>query len=320
MKLLVRWGKLGFSLLMLLVVLYVSNPGHLLPALLQADAELLLVGVGLWGLIQALNVYKWYLLNRAQGLHVSYRQLFNIYFIGMFFNTFLPSGFGGDAVRAYQLARLTRQGGTSTASVILDRMTSLYALLLLATVALSFAPKALQVIPVSWMLGLDLLGALAFYVLLQPSWLMHVLRFPWVARSEKIRAFIEEVASSTLSLGAATRIFLITLGISLVFQFLGAVEHHFFLRALGITTPFASTALFFPILTIVSSLPISVNGLGLREGGWVYFLGTLGVAREDAVLVGLISFSMLLLSGIWGAFVYMGARRKPQKPLMGPEG
>lgn len=314
------WLKLIFSVGMLAYILYISNPHQILPALYKANFGLLMAGVGLWILIQLMNVYKWWLLNRAQGISLPYKQLLDVYFIGMFFNSFLPSGFGGDAMRAYEMSRLTRQGGTSTVSVIIDRFTSLYALVLMATVALLFAPEELRVIPFPWLLGLDLLGALGFYALLQGSWIRQILKLPMVASRTRISRFLEEIASSTVSLRASTRTLFMSLGISLGFQFLSAVEHHFFIKALGIQTPFSSTALFFPILTIVSSLPVTINGLGLREGGYVYFLGLLGVARGDAVLVGLISFSMLLLSGMWGAIVYMGSRRESPQPLEGRNG
>lgn len=320
MKRVGSWLKLLFSLGMLAYILYISNPHQILPALYKANLGLLLAGLGLWIVIQLMNVYKWWLLNRGQGITLSYRQLLNVYFIGMFFNTFLPSGFGGDAMRAYEMSRLTDQGGASTVSVIIDRLTSLYALILMATLAMLFAPEEIRVIPLPWLLGLDLLGALALYAILQGTWIRKLAKVPLFASRAPIRRFIEEIASSTLSLRSSVRLLFASLGISLLFQFLSVVEHHYFIQALGIRTPFSSTALFFPILTVVSSLPVTINGLGLREGGYIYFLGLLGVAREDAVLVGLISFSMLLLSGIWGAFVYMGSRRKPQKPLMSQEG
>lgn len=308
------WLKLVFSLVALGYVIAISNPQQLLPALGKADPAFLLVGVALWGVIQLLNVFKWWLITNAQGLVVSYRQLLNVYFIGMFFNMFLPSGFGGDALRAYEMSRLTRQAGSSTVSVILDRCTSLYALLLMASVALVFAPQSLRVVPLELLVGLDLLGALGILTLLNGRWVSHIKQLRVLATRERIQGFLTEIEASTTSLRSSMRIVLISLGISLAFQFLSVVEHHLFIKALGIKITFASTALFFPILTIASSLPISVNGLGIREGGYVYFLGLLGIERGVAVLVGLLSFSMLLLSGAWGAVVYLRTRRANFQP------
>jgi hypothetical protein len=165
------WLKAAVSIGLLAAVVALSHPARIGAALVHADARLVLAGTAIWGVIQLLNVFKWQLLNRAQGLTTSFGQLLDVYYVGMFFNTFLPSGFGGDAVRAYELSRLSGQAGSSLASVAVDRFTSLYALLLLGTGALAVAPAAWRVVPLEAVVALDAVGAVAFGVLLQAGWL-----------------------------------------------------------------------------------------------------------------------------------------------------
>ena len=305
------WAKLAFSLVMVAYVLWVSNPERLLPTLASADLGLLALGTGIWGAIQLLNVLKWQVLNRAQGLLVPFRKLLDVYYMGMFFNTFLPSGFGGDALRAYELSRLTNRTGSSLSSVIIDRYTSLFSLVLLATAAILVAPNDLQLVPKSLLFALTGFGVLGFLVLLQDRWILLLLRFHLVSKRPALKAMVEEMAASATALRSGGTAILFSFVISLLFQFLTIVEHYVFMLALNLDVPFSYTVLFLPILTFVASLPISINGLGVREGGYAFFLGKVGVGATEAVSVGLISLAMLLLSGMWGAVVYAIMRRQP---------
>lgn len=305
------WAKLAFSLVMVAYVLWVSNPERLLPTLTSADLGLLILGTGIWGAIQLLNVLKWQVLNRAQGLMVPFRKLLDVYYMGMFFNTFLPSGFGGDALRAYELSRLTKRSGSSLSSVVIDRYTSLFSLILLATAAILVAPHDLQLVPKSLLLALTGIGVLGFLVLLQDRWILLLLRSHLVSKRPTLKAMVEEMAASATALRSGGKAIVFSFVISLLFQFLTIVEHYVFMLALNLDVPFSYTVLFLPILTFVASLPISINGLGVREGGYAFFLGKVGVGATEAVSVGLISLAMLLLSGMWGAVVYAITRRQP---------
>lgn len=310
MKRLAPWLKLAFSLVMVAYILAVSHPRDILHALASSDLWLLLAGTGLWIVIQLLNVLKWQVLNRAQGMEVPYRRLLDVYYIGMFFNTFLPSGFGGDAVRAYELSRLTSRGGASLSSIVVDRYASLFSLILLGSAAIIFAPAGLEIVPKTWACVFMVVGGLGFWVLLQDRWLRAASRMQWLARWPKLGGMLAEMAESAQALRTEGWAIGLSLLISLVFQFLTVVQHYFFIRALDLDVTFGYALFFIPLLTLVASLPISINGLGIREGGYAYFLGRVGVGSAEAVSIGLLSLSMLLLSGLWGAFVYATTRQR----------
>lgn len=310
MKHLGPWLKLAFSLVMVAYIVAVSHPRDILHALAAADLWLLLAGAGLWVVIQLLNVLKWKVLNRAQGMEVSFRRLLDVYYIGMFFNTFLPSGFGGDAVRAYELSRLTARGGASLSSIVVDRYASLFSLILLGSAAIIFAPAGLEIVPKAWAYVLTAFGGLGFWVLLQDRWLWAASRLEWLARFPKLVGMLAEMADSARALRTEGWAIGVSLLLSLGFQFLTVVQHYFFIRALDLDVTFGYALFFIPLLTLVASLPISVNGLGIREGGYAYFLGRVGVESAEAVSIGLLSLSMLLLSGLWGAFVYVTTRQR----------
>ncbi|MFC1814571.1 lysylphosphatidylglycerol synthase transmembrane domain-containing protein, partial [Thermodesulfobacteriota bacterium] len=85
------------------------------------------------------RAYRWQVLLRAQGMRTPYCRLVQLYYIGTFFNTFLPSGFGGDVVKTYELSRQTSSGASAVSTVLVDRLMGLAVLLAMALVALPFS-------------------------------------------------------------------------------------------------------------------------------------------------------------------------------------
>jgi uncharacterized protein (TIRG00374 family) len=306
---LTTWLKVGVSIALLAYVVAASRPERIAHALAHADARLVAAGALLWFVIQLLNVYKWSLLNRAQGFDVPFGRLLDVYYVGMFFNTFLPSGFGGDAVRTYQLSRLSGRVGGSMASVGVDRFTSLWALLLVATATLVLAPPAWRLVPL-WAVGaLNVGGLVLFALLLHGRWLGAIARWRGLARWPRVGMALSELATDLMALRSAGVTLAVALAISIVYQLLAVVLHWMLMGALGLAVPFGYAAVFVPILTLAASMPVSINGLGVREGGYAFFLGKLGIGVGEAVSVGLLSLLMLLLSAGWGAVCYARSRR-----------
>ncbi len=279
-----RLLRIALSVGLLAAVIGLAGPARILSALGRADWRWVALAAALWVVVQLLNVAKWAVLARAQALGVSFRQLLDLYFVGMFFNTFLPSGFGGDVARAYQLSKLTPAGGAAAAiNVALDRGTSLYALVLLAAGAIAAAPPDWRLVPTWVAVALAVAGGVGLAVVLNADW-------------------------PTL-LGA--------LGISLAFQALAVVLHYCLIRAMGIEAAFGYVCGFFPILALAASLPVTINGIAVREGGFAFFLGKVGAPAADAVAVGLLSLGLLLASGLWGAAVW-AARGRRSRPTPQP--
>ena len=83
------------------------------PLMALVAVALLMVGVSCW---------KWSLLLRAQGIRLPARYLLKTYFVGYFFTNFLPTGIGGDAVRAMRVGQATGRRGASLLAVFFDRV------------------------------------------------------------------------------------------------------------------------------------------------------------------------------------------------------
>ena len=79
---------------------------------------------------------KWKILLNAQDINASYIYTTKLYFIGMFFNTFMPGGVGGDVVKGYKLGKSSTKMAVAYSSIIVDRFFGLLSLLSLGATGL----------------------------------------------------------------------------------------------------------------------------------------------------------------------------------------
>lgn len=289
--------QVGISGLALFVLLRMGSPAQALSALLKASAPHVLAAIGIWGFIQVLNILKWQWVNRLQGVSIPWAPLSSAYLVGMFFNTFLPSSFGGDAVRAYKLARYSGEAGQSVGSVVIDRFLALHSLLVVSAVAMLFSPEMRGVVSGQALLAALGAGTLPFampWLLARPRFEPLRRRFGWLGRMVEV-----------LSIPEVPRRVLVIWALAVGTQYLNAVMHYFLILAIGQTVSLPYVLAFVPVMVLLSSLPLSVNGLGIREGALVLFLGKVGISAPEALAVGVLSLGMLLLVGACGAVVYL---------------
>jgi len=77
--------------------------------------------------------------------------------------------------------------------------------------------------------------------------------------------------------------------------------------AVGLSIPFWYLLLFIPVVQILSTLPISFGGLGLREGGYIIFLTLWGIERDQALAFGLVWSAIVLGANLCGGLVLLTA-------------
>jgi uncharacterized membrane protein YbhN (UPF0104 family) len=223
------------------------------------------------------------------------------YFIGMFFNLVLPTSVGGDVIRAWYLNRKSGRKAAAFASVFLDRLNGLFVLVAMACLAVVFAPVQLPVwVPLSvWCIaGCGVVGLLLLPLairfakiparrLRQLQTLLHLLKEP-----------------RTLAIATLLSIFVQVASVGIVWL-LG--------KGLHLPIPAAYYWIFVPMVSLLTLLPVSVNGMGVREGGVVLFLAPLGVAHATALTLAFLWFLVYAAGGLLGGAVYLaGAFPKPE--------
>lgn len=264
--------------------------------LAEADGRLLVAALLVYLGGQALSAVKWRLLARAVGFRETQRRFVVYYFIGMFFNAFGLGTVGGDVVRAMYLSGRGGRRALALNTVLADRMSGLMVLVAIAIAALVAFPKyALPRFVVAATLGVG-------FALLA-GWRLSPMVVPrLLAPEHRLRRLVEtDLAPYWHDRGLLAGV----AAISFVFHLSQIFVMAMLTYALGLSIPWSYFFIFGPIVNVFSALPISLNGLGVREGGYVFFLSHIGVPSESAVAFALAWFAIVLLSGLFGGVVYL---------------
>ncbi len=288
---------------------------------LISRANLALLALALVLYLAAITVgnLKWRILLQAQRIAVPFTDLLAYTFAGLFFGNVLPTNIGGDLVRAYDLSRHTGYVEESAISVLIDRLVGLTAFLAAAVVmavlaALVIAENAdLEKIIVATVIAFA--AFIAAFSLLLSRRAMRRLAFVFDARPLAVlkpaaqRVFVA-LQVYRHSHAALARAFVLSLTIVL----LTAGTQWLISQALGLGIDLFYFLLFNPLIAFVLLVPISVNGIGLKEIAFVFFLGRVGVSTEAAFSLSLVFHAVIVLSSLPGGFVWFRERSTP--PIM----
>src|SRR5215216_3901318 len=130
---------------------------HLWANLKEADVSFIIAAILFYFLVQTLSAWRWYLLVKPQGIEVPFSKILAFYFLGMYFNFFLPSAIGGDVFKVYYLNKETNRLSASTASVFFDRdigMGGLVLVAILVSVLNGTSVKGVALAPIFILIGL----------------------------------------------------------------------------------------------------------------------------------------------------------------------
>jgi uncharacterized membrane protein YbhN (UPF0104 family) len=264
--------------------------------------SLWLAAVVLYVLTQVLSAARWRLLAQPLGFQQSLLRYTAYYFLGMFFNLFLPTSVGGDVVRAFYLDDGTGQRLPAFVSVFVDRLSGLLVLLMLACAAVILCPIRLDAwIPASvW-------GALAC-ALLGLAGLPLLVR--WSQRFDRLRRLVAGVRFYH----NRPRLLLTITGLSVIVQGANVVLVWLLGQAIAAPVPASYYWVAVPMVTLLTLAPVSLNGMGVREGGMVLFLTPLGVDEPTALSLAFLWFSVFTAASLCGAAVYLfGSFSRPEE-------
>src|SRR5213075_751055 len=285
-------------------------------ALRNAEYRWVLMSMLAYLVVDAAAAFRWHVLLKVQNIHLSAPRLTGLFFIGLFYNQFLPGGTGGDIIKSYYLLKETpgKKAGALLA-VVFDRFIGLVALVAVTATLISLRYEFLSQKPETrnllWLL-LALLGASVTFLVstfvISGFKLLHSLpaRFPGRDRLIEISAAYHLYAHhwrATLVAFVAS----VVAHLATFTTFLCAAY------ALGAPVPLVNFFAVMPVERTISALPISFAGIGLREKVLQIMLnGLCGVPEAKAILIGSLSFLIILVCCLPGALVYLFY--KPSRP------
>ncbi len=255
---------------------------------------------------QWLSCVRWQVVLNSSGHSAPMGSLLSSYFAGMFLNIFLPGALGGDVYRVYRVAKQTKDSEVALVSVFLERFTGLAALSALALIGL---PPAFKLIG-RWdiiVLFLACVASLVGAVLLISSPKLLIWAEPWLEkfrlgkvaeRFAKIQILLRKFAQHRQALA-------LSMGLSLLLQLAIVYYHYLVAQQLKIPISYLELLVFIPIIVVVTLLPISLGGLGLKEGLWVYLFSRIGLSAEQALLLSLVITALSWLLSLPGSIILL---------------
>lgn len=253
---------------------------------------------------QAISAVRWTVLARPLGVKTPFRDMLRYYLIGMFFNLFAPGTVGGDVCRVYYLVRdeKARAKGyavttmNATMSVVMDRAIGMIVLVWLGAAGLLLfpyyaVPHAARV--ATFLLSLGLLAG----VLITP-WLRRLLPTDGHPVIVKLRLAFRAYRTHWRALLNAG---ILSLGVHLIQAWIHVVMGN----ALGLDIPFSFAVILYPLVGTFAAIPISLNGLGLREGGYAVLLGQIGISSEHGIAFGVLLFLVVAADSLVGGVIYL---------------
>jgi glycosyltransferase 2 family protein len=268
--------------------------GEVLASMRLISPSAVALAVFVFVLSTALATFRWRLLFRACGTDARppFMELFRVYWICLFYNTYLPGGVGGEIVRGLATRRAVGERGlpAALAIVLLERTLGFSGMVILVAVAFTLFP--LPGIPdVMLWSGLGLGVALISIVgIVNGPRLAQYLPKPLA----RIAAALPSISSPPL--------FAVALLISVVTQISGVVAGHLVISSISAAPSFTDSMVILPLVNALQYFPLTVGGTGVREAGFVVLYPMVGVSHADALaaslVLGAVQYAVNALGGI----------------------
>lgn len=316
MKRILQLFKIIISVGLIIFLIWKISPGKLIPLVSNMNLAYLFVAVVVFFTSSLLGSLQWNLLLNAGGVRLMFPKAFRLYFVGLFFNNFLPTNVGGDAMKIFDVTRSGNDPHKVFAITLLDRVIGISTLCILALIA------ALLLLPTGRVYNLPLY-IIVFIGCITPVMLLALNK----SLSSAVRSLFGRINLWNLGerfdtilnhLGSFRTFRLLMLKLSLLaisVQFLRVATHVFVSRALGIELDgvnFLCFYVFIPLLGLIMILPISLNGLGVREGTGILLFTTVGFSSEQALLLEFITYVVMVVVSLAGGIFFLRRHIKPE--------
>ncbi len=264
--------KIALSIGAFSYVLMKIDLHQLLLKLKEIDIWLFMVALIAFNISKIISSIRLNQFFKAISLNLTELEALRLYYIGMFYNLFLPGGIGGDGYKIYLLNR-HRDIKTKAllGATLLDRISGLSFLLFFGAILFLFS-DFLLLFP--WLKFIDILG---LFLLFPVTWLFY-------------RGDFKRVFFSTLLLGALTQLFQL-------------ISAYFLALSLGIDHHIVEILTLFLISSVVAILPLSIGGVGIREFVFLYGFNLITLPTEEGVAFSMLFFIITAISSFLGIFL-----------------
>lgn len=250
---------------------------------------------------------RWaYLLNRT-GIKIKKIKAYAYITISFFFNNFLPSAIGQDFVRSAYASKseFSKALGVS----LMDRFLGFIGMLILGILSIFSVIYRIRIIAIFYLI-LILFLFFVFFLLTKKSMgrgiKNKILKIKFLNLGDELKKFYNVLT------GFKERKIILFNGIifSIIIQIIITIINFLIFKSSGIDISFYNLLVLLPVITILSLIPITLNGLGLREFAYIYIFGLINVKGEDSLSVSLLFYIISVIASLFGGILFLFLKRE----------
>ena len=299
--------KLTISTLLFVFILKKVDIEHLVTIFLSLKISYFFVALMLTLCEQIIFAYMWFILLRAKGVRFSLSKIIYITFVSPFLGAFLPAGIGPELVKVQQLYKNNCRPLDSISSLFVLRVISLSSLFLMVIIGILSAPCLRFVINKTLyytILFSSIFYFLILYLLFSKSFLQSLVKKIF-KKSSFIHQKLKQLYDSIAAFRDHTKVIRVVFSLGMFVQIVRILLIYILSLALNLNISILYFIIFTPLITIVAILPISLAGIGVREGAFVYFFKFAGVSSTNAFTLSLAVFTLILCIVLIGGLIYV---------------
>ncbi len=302
-------GKLVVSALSIIYLLRKLDVSVIFGYFREVKVLWIVVGICLLGVGRLITGWRWKVLLNAQGIRIPFKTLLSFLFVSNFFNTFLPSTIGGDAIRASDSSRHSKLPAESIMTIVVERTMGICALGTIAFISflLGLGLKK-DLMPLFWPVTLFFALTHTCLILILNRRLADFMtgafvkvRFRKLAdKMRKVSIIVSELKKNRASMFGAGLL-------SLLLQVNVVIYTYIVVLSVNLSIPLIDFFMIVPIILLILILPVSINGIGLRENTYAFMFAGY-ISGEEAVALSWVLLGLNLFLGAIGGIIYIGRR------------
>lgn len=270
--------------------------------ILNADTKYIVLAILLQLISTSLAAYRWSLIMQTLNFNQPFLFYLASYFKGAFFNQALPGSIGGDAIRGLELGSLGYSKKEAFFGIFIDRIVGLAGLLILNLGANIVSGGILP----AWLFHLInalCVGGISGFLIL-----ILLRKVAWLRKYRATRLFAD-LSHRFRQVYATKQAIVLQLGLSIIIHFLSVFSLFELACAVGIELPLGLFLVTVPPVFLLTLIPISLAGWGVRESAMVGIFILVGASKEMILSVSILYGIMLIFASLPGLFVWLRGKK-----------
>lgn len=297
-------GKIFVSSILLIYLFAKIDIASILTAMQSARLHMLIFPFFLIAVGFIISALRWQILLKAQNISISLWKLARYYLEGSFFNNFLPTTIGGDIIRTYKVSKSSVPITQSFTIIVVERLTGIFALIVYAFIGLQLGYSEFGNMQLVWVAGgvfLVVVTILVSLVMLQGGRMMDNTRADLFSRIKRV---ICNIFNTLYFYKDKKKVLFKALFLAFVLQFNVIIFFYIISYSLDIRPPFYYFLIVIPLIHVILMFPVSINGIGIRENAFIFFLSKIGIGAATSVALSWLGFAMVLIYAVFGGISY----------------